>query len=185
MKVFLDTGALIALSGLPSTVIAGDFVTNCKAAEVTLCVSHIQVDEKVNREMRSYKARIDKAVRELRYLGLETRMEPTAVGVYGVSRLNMSKLGGESENALYTKLFELISACDQATGKNGDATQDAIIGVSALDHELFVVCDECLFRSFQSVTASLKNLQNRLPRTILTKASAEDVAKGILSQLIR
>ena len=180
VKVFLDTNALIALSGLRGSAIAGDFVANCRTAGVVLCVSHIQVDEKVNREMRSYQARIDKAVRELRYLGLETVMEPTAVGVYDVSRLDMSKLGGEDENALYTKLFELISACDQATGKNGDATQDAIIGVSALDHDLFLVCDECLFQSFQSATSSLTNLQNRLPKTILRKPTPEDVANGIL-----
>jgi hypothetical protein len=180
LKVFLDTNALIALSGLSGTAIAGDFITNCRTAEVVLCVSHIQVDEKVNREMRNYQTRIDKAVRDLRNLGLETRLEPTAIGVYDTSRWDMSRFGGDDENALYHKLLELISACDQATGKKGDATRDAIIGVSALDHDLFLVCDECLFQSFQSATASLNNLQPRLPKTILRKPTPEDVANGIL-----
>lgn len=154
MKVFLDTNALIALSGLRGTTIADDFVKTCRTVEVVLCVSHIQVDEKVNREMFSYQAKIDKAVRVLSDMGLETRMEPTAVGVYDTSRLDMSRYGGDVENALYQKLLQLITACDQATGKKGDETRDAIIGVSALDHDLFVVCNECLYRSFRSATGA-------------------------------
>lgn len=145
-----------------------------------LCISHIQVDEKVNREMRDYQTRIDKTVSELGNLGLKTRLEPTTIAVYDTSRLDMSRYGGDDENALYDKLLELISACDQAAGKKGDATRDAIIGVSALDHDLFLVCDGCLFQSFQSATASLNNLQPRLPKTILRRPTTEDVANGIL-----
>jgi hypothetical protein len=180
VKVFLDTGALMALSGLAGSAIAGDFVTNCRTARVVLCVSHIQVDEKVDREMRSYEARIEKAVRDLKDLGLETLLEPTAIGVYDTSRWGMSSYGGEDEKALYQKLLELITACDREAGKKSGATRDAIIGVSALDHDLFVVCDECLFQSFQSATAGLTNLQARLPRTILRKPSPEDAANGIM-----
>jgi hypothetical protein len=95
-------------------------------------------------------------------------------------RYDMSKYGGDDENALYEKLLKLISECDRAMGKNGDATRDAIIGASALDHDLFVVCDECLYRGFRSATADWAALQKRLPNTILTKPTPEDVAMGIL-----
>jgi len=184
VKVFLDTNALISLAGLPGTTLLSEFVSNCRSSGIALCVSHIQVDEKVDREMPSYQARIDKAILEVRNLGLETVLESTAVGVWDVSRWDLSRWSGEVESALYRKLVELISICDRNTGKKGDATRDAITGVSALDHDLFVVCDECLFRSFQSATASQGNLRNRLPKTILRKPTAEDVATGILEFIV-
>lgn len=180
MKVFLDTNAVIALGGLPNTPMVNDFVSKCRKAGVVLCVSHIQVNEKLDREIPSYKVRIDKAMLELRNLGLEIVMEPTAVAVFDVSRLDFSKFSGEFESGLYEKLVKLISACDHEKGKKGDATRDAIIGVSALDHDLFVVCDRCLFNSFQSATASLENLGKRFPKAILTKPTPEHVANGIL-----
>lgn len=179
MKVFLDTSALIPLSGLRASI-ADVFVNTCQKAGIILCVSHIQVDEKVHREMPSYEERIDRAVKTLSDMGLKISLEPTAIAVYDASRYDMSKYGGDDENALYEKLLKLISECDRAMGKNGDATRDAIIGVSALDHDLFVVCDECLYRGFQSATANWAALQKRLPKTILTKPTPEDVAKGIL-----
>lgn len=180
MKVFLDTNALIALAGLHQTLILGDFVRYCASSGALICISHVQVDEKVDREMRDYQARIEKAVRELKNLGLEIVLEGTTVGVWDVSRWDMSRRGGEVEHSLYCNLLELISVCDRERGKKGGAVRDAIIGASALDHDLFVVCDECLYRSFQLATASLKGLQNRLPQIIFRKPTAEDVATGVL-----
>jgi hypothetical protein len=180
VRVFLDTSALIALSGLRGTSVADAFVKTCEKAGVVLCVSHVQVDEKVPREMASYEERIDRAVKILRDIGLEVLLEATPIAVYDTSRYGMSKYGGDDENALYEKLLKLISECDRAMGKNGEATRDAIIGVSALDHDLFVVCDECLYRGVRSATADWAAIQKRLPKTILTKPNPEDVAKGIL-----
>lgn len=184
MKVFLDTNAFEALSGLPRSTIRDRFVEGCRKAGVVLCVSHIQVDEKVNHEMPSYQAKVQKAVRVFRELGLETCLELTPVGVYGISRLALARFGREDENALYQRLRQLISECDKAAGKEGDAMRDAIIGVSALDHDLFVTCDRCLYQSFQSATSHPTNLGNRLPRVILTKAMTEDVAMAILTRSI-
>jgi hypothetical protein len=86
VKVFLDTSALIALSGLGGTSGVDVFVKTCKNAGLVLCVSHIQVDEKVPREMPDYKERIERAVKALKDLGLEVSLEGTIVGVYGASR---------------------------------------------------------------------------------------------------
>ena len=183
MKGFLDTSALIALSGLGGTSVVDVFVQTCKSAGVTLCVSHIQVDEKVPREMPDYKEKIERAVKALKDLGLEVSLEATTVGVYGASRYGFSKYGGKDENALYDKLLKLVSDCDKAMGKNGDATMDAIIGTSALDHDVFVVCDECLYRGFRSATADWTTLQKRLPKTILPKPTPEGVARGILASI--
>lgn len=180
VKVFLDTSALIALSGLRGASVADSFVKTCQKTGIVLCVSHIQVDEKVHREMPSYEERIDRAVKALGDMGLEVSLEATAIAVYDTSRYDLSRYGGDDENALYEKLLKLVSECDRAMGKNGEATRDAIIGASALDHDLFVVCDECLYRGFRSATADWTAVQKRLPKTILTKPTPEDVAKGIL-----
>jgi len=146
-----------------------------------LCVSHIQVDEKVNRELFSYETKIERAVHVLSDMGLETRLESTAVGVYDTSRYGMSRYGGDDENALYDALVRLVSKCNQAAGKKADATRDAIIGVSALDHDLFITCDRCLSQGFQSAIATYARLQNRLPKLILSKTITEDVAKTIMN----
>jgi len=180
VRVFLDTSALIPLSGLRGVSIAEVFVKTCQKAGIVLCVSHIQVDEKVPREMFSYEERIDRAVKILSDMGLKVSLEATPIAVYDTSRYDMSKYGGDVENALYEKLLKLISECDRAMGKNGDATRDAVIGVSALDHDLFIVCDECLYRGFQLATADWGALRKRLPKTILTKPTPEGVAKSIL-----
>ena len=183
MKVFLDTSALIALSGLRGTSMVDVFVKTCKKAGVALCVSHIQVDEKVPREMSDYKERIDRAVKAIVDLGLEVHLEATSMSAFGASRIDFSKYGGEEENALYEKLVKLVSACDRAMGKNDGATMDAIIGASALDHEFFVVCDECLFRGFGQATNGWAAVQKRVPKTIFTKPTPEDVARGILNSI--
>ncbi len=180
MKVYLDTSALIALSGLPQSPLQTDFVGICKETGIVFCVSTIQVDEKVDREMPTYGARIEKAVRELTRLGLQTSLEPTGVTVFDATRWDMSKLSGELESGLYRTLVEMIRTCNQEAGKPADSTRDAIIGVSALDHDLFIVCDKCLYESFLAATSGLKNLRDRLPVTILRKPTPEDITKGIL-----
>lgn len=183
MRVFLDTSALIALSGLAGASVVCDFVSECRRTGVVLCVSHIQVDEKVHQEMPDYEERIERAVKALKDLELDVSLEATAIAVWDASRYDLSKYGGEEENTLYQKLLKLVSDCDRAMGKNGDATMDAIIRVSALDHDLFVLCDECLYRGFRQATESWGALQKRLPKTILTRPTPEDVARGILDSI--
>lgn len=183
MRVFLDTSALIALSGLSGTSVADAFVKTCKERGVVLSVSHIQVDEKVHLEMSDYEEKIERAVKALKNLGLEIHIEETNVAVFDASRYDFAKCGGDDENALYEKLLKLVSDCDKAMGKRGNAMMDAIIGASALDLDVFVVCDECLYRGFRQATESLAALQKRLPNMIFTKPTPEDVARGILNSI--
>jgi hypothetical protein len=71
MRAFLDTSALIALSGLGGASVAEAFVKTCKERGITLCVNHIQVDEKVHREIPNYEERMNRAVKALKDLELE------------------------------------------------------------------------------------------------------------------
>ena len=183
LRVLLDTGALIALSGLKGTDFVADFVGRCTESGTVLCVTHVQVDEKVAREVRDYEVKVDRAVAELRQFGLLVEMEPTGIAVVGISRVGLAKLGGEDGGSLYEKLRRLISDCDRNKGKSGDVlnvARDAVIAVSALDHDAFIVCDECLFRSFQFATSNMKQAGSHVPTIVLAKPDPVDVAKGIL-----
>jgi hypothetical protein len=187
LRVVLDTGALIALSGLKGTDLLEDFVGRCTKSGAVLCVTHVQVDEKVAREVHDYKTKVDRAVAELRELGLSVKIEATEIFVWGVSRFGLGKFSGEDEGRLYDKLRELVSDCDRKKGKSVDdlnVARDATIAVSALDHDAFIVCDDCLFSSFQSATIGMRQLEKRVPKVVYSKPDPVDVGEAIL-ELIR
>jgi hypothetical protein len=187
LRVLLDTGALIALAGLKGTDIVADFVGRCTKSGTVLCVTHVQVDEKVAREVHNYDVKVDRAVAELRELGLPVKIEPTEIAVRDISRYGLAKFGGEDEGRLYEKLRALISDCDRDKGKSVDdlnVARDAVTAVSALDHDAFIVCDNCLFSSFESATIDMKQLGRCLPKIVYAKPDPVDVGKAIL-ELVR
>jgi len=187
LRVLLDTGALIALAGLKDIRIVTEFVACCTKSGTVLSVTHVQVDEKVAREVRDYEVKVERAVAELRDLGLRVKIEPTVITVVGLSRLGLAMFGGKDEGRLYEKLRELISDCDRNKGKSVDdlnVARDAVTAVSALDHDAFIVCDDCLFSSFQSAATDMKQLGTRLPKITYAKPDPVDVGEAIL-ELIR
>ena len=184
MKVLLDTSALIALSGIGRTASGSDFVDACRRDGILLCVTHIQIDEKVTREYDEYQTKIDCAVAALRDLGLSLQMEDTTIAVYGISRYGLARYCGEAESQLYDRLRQLISECTKKRGKTVEDANiicDAVIAVSALDHDIFAVCDECLSQSLQRAIINHPDLSSRVPKVVFTRPDPESVATDILS----
>ena|GEM_PF-2757069 len=184
MKVLLDTSALIALLGIGRTASGSDFMDACRRNGILLCVTHIQVDEKVTYEYHEYQTKVDRAVAALRKLGLTVQMQDTPIAVFGISRYGLAKYAGETESQLYDRLRQLISECTKKRGipvKDANISRDAVIAVSALDHDVFAVCDECLSQSFQRAIINHPDLSSRVPKVVFTKADPESVATGILS----
>jgi len=163
---YLDTNALIELSGLSEA----DFrllKTCLNESNTKLCFSHIQVDEKYNREHPNYQEKINKAKRELNKHRIDVLIEPTKGGTFGIFRLGYATYGiGKSENQreldeIYQKLKMEIRKCmdekgkwsvsDDEESKGRDTAKDARIGITSLDHDYFVTCDYCLHECWKKI----------------------------------
>ena len=188
VKFFLDTGALIALSGLKGSDLQ-IFKTRIEAYNPEIGVTHVQVDETINekyeRKLRNYQQVIDKALESLTKKGIAVHVEPTKIGAWSISRWDYFKWGGEETGKLYEELRNEIDRCEEAKGKTKTLLNiacDAVIAVSSLDHDFFVTCDECLFDSWRNVIDKNRMFrqQFKIPKVIYARPYPKEVAKAIL-----
>ena len=184
VEVFLDTSALIALSGLRSHKV--DALKNLiQSGNLRLNVSHIQVDEKVERNYVDYNRRIIKALGTLEKKGIKVCLIPTKIAVTDVSRVELSTIGDEEINGFYDELLHEISECEKNKGKTKDWKNlvcDAIIAVTAIDHDYFITCDSCMYDTWKKVIDSYGILRHRfkIPRLYYANSDPKNVADIII-----
>jgi len=186
-KFFLDTGAIIALSGLKAPNLQA-FKSRTKSSNSKLSTTHVQVDEKHPKELKNYYQKINRALKSLRQKGIVVHVEATREVVFDVSRFNLAKFGDKELGKLDDELRKEIDACERAKGTIKpplNIARDALIAVSSLDHDFFVTCDKCLSQSWNKVIGKHIMLNQRftIPRAVYIRPIPEDVAKQILSLL--
>ena len=186
-KLFLDTGALIALSGLKGKELES-FKEQLETSNSELSVTHIQVDEKTTTEVQPYKSKINKAMRSLTNKGIIVHLEDSKITVFGISRFGYTRFGYEEMHKLDDKLRKEIIECEKIRGRSKpllNVARDTAIAVSSLDHDFFIVCDKCLFESWLKVIGKQRKLGQRfkLPRIVYARPYPNEVAKTILELL--
>jgi len=200
VKFFLDTNALLYLSGLKGSDLQ-DFKTKIEASNSELSTTHVQVDEstkhikfdkKIDKEyekkVRSYQRKIDKALGSLKNKEISVRLEDTKIAVFGVSRFGFARFGNEEIGKLYDELRKEIDECQKAKGKPKpllNIASDATIAVSSLGHDFFITTDKCLFESWLKVIDKYRMLgqQFKVPKIIYARRSPKEVAKQMLGLL--
>jgi len=180
---FLDTGALIALSGLKDPD-AQFLKRRLQESDSQLSVTHIQVDEKQTKELQNYQRKIQKALESLKNKGISIRIEETKIVVAGVSRVDFARLGDEEIGRLYDELRREIHDCEKAKGKPKPLLNiacDAAIAVSSLNHDFFVTTDKCLVDSWHKTIRKNRTLrqQSKVPKIIYSHPNSNEVAKNI------
>ena len=201
IRFFLDTGALIALSGLEGSDLQ-DFKNRMEAGNSEISVTHVQVDEstkhmkfhekvkeKYEKKVKDYQQKINKALGSLKNKGITVHLEDTKAFVIGVSRIGYTVLGGEEIGKLYGELRKEIDECERT--KKGTSkpllniASDATIAVSSLNHDFFITCDRCLFDSWGNVISKNRMLEQqfKVPKVIYAKRSPKEVARKMLELL--
>jgi predicted DNA-binding ArsR family transcriptional regulator len=148
VKIFLDTTALIALSGLEDE----NLKDQMRKLGIELWVTHIQVDEKYHKEV-IFDRKIEKALGTLKKW-INVRIKPTEIAVFDVSRFDYCKFGNEEINELYDELKKEITECEKVKGRAKDplnVARDAITAISSTGCDFFITCDECLYESWTGI----------------------------------
>lgn len=200
VKFFLDTNALLYLSGLKDLDLK-DFKKRVEASGLELSSTHVQVDEstehikfhekvtkKREKKVQNYQEKIAFALKSLRKKEIDVRVEPTKIPVQGVARQNYTLMGGRETGKLYDELQKEVDECEKAKGNLKSPLnigRDAVIAVSSLDHDFFITTDKCLFDSWHKIITKHRMLKQKfkVPKVIYTKCDPKEVARSILEHL--
>lgn len=200
LKFFLDTGALIALSGLKGSDLQA-LRSQIEASDSELSTTHVQVDEITkhikfhepvvkgyDKEVQSYQQKIKEALKTLERKGINVRLEATKITVVGVSRVGYTKLGYEEMHKFDDELRKEIDECEKAKGKTKtllNIARDTTIAVSSLGHDFFITCDRCLFKSWRKVIGKHIMLRQKfkIPKIVYVQRSPKNIAKEMLALL--
>lgn len=184
--VYLDTNSLIALSGLPET----DFrslKTRLGENSIRLNFSHIQVDEMQNKEFMNYQEKINEATKKLSENGIVVDIKPTKGTVQGLWRNRFTENFTHESVKIYDEIREEIKKCMGIKAEQMNIARDALIAISSLNHDYFITCDWCLWKSWVKIVEN--NVANKntiekifqIPKIIHVKAKPQAVMKGILN----
>ncbi len=198
-KFFLDTSALIRLSGLKEEKLE-EFKARFNSINAELIVTHVPVDEatfdlkfgeemsRSGKKVQEYREKVDKALEALRSKGIQVEVETTNISVVGISRVDFSSLATQDIGEFYDELWKEIDACEKAKRPRGkpkdplSVKRDAVIGVSPLEYSFLITTDKCLCDSFNEMTKKHRELIQRVitPKAKRAKRSPEGVANCIL-----
>ncbi len=149
----LDSGALIALSGL-SIAESKTLRSLLERTDSELTVTHIQIDEKHPDTAKDYRKKVQEALAALTTKGLRVTLEPSKVTVANYSRSNLTQVGNQALEEAFGHLVTLLRNCEGVAERDPTPPgigRDAIIGVSSMDHDVFVTTDKCLSRSYRKL----------------------------------
>lgn len=154
-----------------------------------LFASHLQVDEKYSKESKDYMKKIEKALAPLKRNGIEVDIKPTKLAVVKISRVALSGPSDKYMDKLYDELKSRLAECDKSKGKERkpfNVERDAITGLTSIDYDYFLTCDECLSEALQHIfeehdqTFSSKGV--KIPKVLYRRPDPIEVAKAILSR---
>jgi len=208
VKFFLDTNALIYLSGLEDLDLC-DFKSRRDASNSELSTIHVSIDEitkhikfhepikkKHEKKVQSYQQKIDEALKTLKSKGITVRIEATKIPVTGIARAGYVRTASKEIGKLYDELRKEIDKCMKSKGNLRwlsktekervlNIARDAVIAVSSIGHDFFITCDRCLSESWKKVIGKYSMLKQRykLPRVICARPTPKTVAKQMLKVL--
>jgi len=185
-KFFLDTGVLNALQSLEGSDLQ-NFRNRIEASNSQLSVTHVQIDEKDNKEPKHYQQKIKRVLLSLKKKGIAVQLECTKIVVLDESRFDLARFGDEEIGNLYDELRSEIDQCERTKGRTktpSNIARDAIIAVSSIGHDFLITCDDCLCKSWQKVIDKHKMLRkSQVPRVIYAHPNPEEVARKMLEVL--
>ena len=151
---YLDTGAFFLVAGLDDS---GLFLLNQAISknEIELCLTHVQIDEHGDRE-KSYEENFVKAMNKLTAKKVKFLVESTKEDYWDISRWGLAEWGND---LLYRIDDELRLEIEKCNKKNKNASYDALIAISSLNHDYFITTDICLTYAWKAVI--LNNQKNK------------------------
>jgi predicted nucleic acid-binding protein len=174
---FLDTNALIALSGLDENNFL-KLSREIAKREISIYISHVQIDEQYNREFSDYQRKIREALKKFSEHCIEIIVKPTTQLVWDVSRWNFARFGSKKLGEIDDFLRQEIEKCMGKKHKGVlNVARDALIALSSLNHDYFITNDECLYKGWKIVVESNKNKKAlkqggyKLPQVIRRKTT--------------
>ena len=182
-KFYLDTNALILLSGLNEDL--SELSKHISENHVELSIGHVQIDEEVSGD--NFNQNFEKALRKLRTYEITVNLEPTVIAIFDVSRFDLCKFGSKDLGKIYDELRTEIECCERKKPKPKlNIARDAIIALSSLNHDYFITADECLLKSWRKVVENNQENKVVLQKTYsIPKLIHCKKPKGILNTIMR
>jgi hypothetical protein len=152
-KIYLDTNAIIFLSGCPENdllKLSGYMEKNT----IELFTSHVQIDE-LYRKDEPLSQKMDHALKRLISCKITVNLVATNEVVLGISRVDECKLGSDEIGKIDEALREEINRCMGRDSKGTmNIARDALIALSALNHDYFITGDYCMYKSWNKLIES-------------------------------
>ena len=192
-KIFLDTCSINALSGLDNASFA-HLRSLLKESNSELWASHIQVDEKYNKNT-DFEQMCRKAFEAFEKQGVKINLGITKGGVWGVSKWGLFSWGSEKLTEIYNELKYEIENCMRKKGKYNSKPfdkkamlnniRDCLIAVTSADYDYFITSDDCLFKSWEKVLQKSENREalGRISDTKYAEPKPEKILK-LLSDIL-
>lgn len=179
---YIDTNVFFLIAGLEDDnllLLSQALLKN----EIELFLTHIQIDEHGGEE-KSYGEKIENAMKKLRAKNVVFQIESTKGIDWDISRWNMAEWGSKELVRIKHELGTEIEKCNK---KKKDASHDALIGLSSLDHDFFITNDKCIVYGWKKV---IENSQKNRPilekkytiPKIFQRRTAKSVLKAILER---
>jgi hypothetical protein len=179
---YIDTNAFILIAGLDDSnllLLSQAILKN----EIELFLTHIQIDEH-GVEEKSYGEKLENAMKKLRAKNVVFRVEATKGAVWNCSRYGLAEWGSEELNRINNELRTEIEKCNK---EKKDASHDALIALSSLDHDFFITNDKCLVYGWRKVIENSQKNRTALEKghtipQIFKARTPKSVLKAILER---
>lgn len=189
-KIFLDTCSVNALSGLDNTSFA-HLRNLLEESNSELCASHIQVDERYNKNNPEFEQMCKKAFKVFEKQSVKISLGITKGGVWGVSRWGLFSWDSEKLDKIYDELKYEIQICMRNKGKYNSKPfdekalinniRDCLIAVTSTNYDYFITSDNCLYKSWEKVLQKSENrdVLGRISDTKYVEPSPEKILKEL------
>ena len=190
---FLDTCSIIALSGLDNTSFA-HLRNLLKESNSQLCASHIQVDEKYNKNNPDFEQMCKKAFEVFEKQGVKISLGVTEGGFWNVFRWDECTWRDDL-TGIYDELRDELEKCMKEKGKHSsepldekamvNSIRDCVIAVTSTDYDYFITSDNCLYKSWEKVLQKSENRKvlGKIPETKYVEPNPEKILK-LLSDIL-
>ena len=190
VKLFLDTCSINALSGLDER--GFELLRNMlEKSNSKLYASHIQVDERYDRNPTSYAQKCEKAFRVFEKHGIKINLEPTKYAVADISRFDLCRPCEEDIAEIDSELRNEIKKCMEEKGKYdgkpfdekaiANIVRDCLIAITSADYDYFITSDDCLYKSWSNILQKdeTRKVLGRMPNIVYVEPHPERILDQI------